>query len=149
MKATDLRVGMHVLLKWHGHNRFAITHLGQGHGNVHRVRQVDVQTGAPGSDSHEQACSSRDIEQTWEEFLRQRPDFFKQKAAAEVERASREALMEQVKEVADETATLLSALGFEARVVSEMSYGNLYIRIDNPTENQEMLRDLVAKKWGL
>lgn len=153
MKATDFQVGTHVIADWYGNNRYKVVHKGQGHGNVHKLRQVDQETGADLPNADEMRVSSRNIRQTWDQFIAQHPNFIANEKAKKQEAESRKTLMDEIKNVCEETAGLLNALGFEAKVTDAgYRYGTdapYVIVIMNPTENQEYLRKQVAEKWGI
>lgn len=151
MKASEFEVGTHVLLQYQGNTRWEILHKGTGHGNVHKVRAVDVETGLPKDNPQEHWVSSRQITEQWGSFIARNPTHIADMRAREIERVARNSLMESIEEICNETATLLCALGFEAKVVRS-GYGKpspFLIEIVNPTENQAYLRKLVAEKWEL
>lgn len=150
MKASEFDLGTDVRIQWGGLGRYRVTKKGQGHGYVHRVTQVDTENGTPMPGADERVITSRQIIQTWDQFLLGRPNFYKERQEKAAKEAAHAALKSVVEEAAGETAALLSALGFEARVVPSHGNEGMYIiQIENPTENQEFLREAVAKKWGM
>lgn len=164
MKATDLKVGEHYRVAY-GEWRSELISKGQGHGNVHTVRHLNPVTSQPLLDSEgnerTQACSSRDIIETTAAALMNSPQYLTNwqknhddRIARQQEHVDRETTMQFLRDVCEETAGLLTALGFEAKV-TEARYnpqGNDFpyiITIANPTEHQDLLRRMVAEKWGI
>ena len=155
MKATDFKQGQDVRLYWEHNKRFRVTHKGQGHGPVHIVVPVDPVTGELIPDNGEypnrpRQVNSRAIEETWDQFISRNPNWVQEQKQQEEEKEAAERFVEQIEGVVHETAALFEALGFETEV--QKTYGRVgqfEIRITNPTEHQEVLREMVARKWGV
>lgn len=160
MKATELKLNLDYYL---GGKRWRLTTKGQGHGWVHTLREVDMETGEFYQDKttgqyRERNASSRDIQETWADFLVRYPDHVKNQKEMERQREVRQEEMrlaaefsESLRQRVEESAILFNALGFETEVQQLPVYqgGGYVIQITNPMENQQFLRDLVAKKWGM
>lgn len=156
MKATDLVLGMEYRVQYLG-ARCKLVHIGKGHGDVHRVKVLFPDTGEDAG-KEEKHCSSRHIMESFPDLIARNPKFIDnvkaQRLKAEEEQEQQRLQQEfvsSVKAVCSETEMLLNALGFEAVLVQGIPYKGddlFYIRINNPTENQGLLRRLVAEKWG-
>lgn len=164
MRATELKVGEHYYVSYRS-VRNELLAVGQGHGDVHRMRELHPVTSEPMKDEagldKTFTASSRDIARTTKEHLLQHPNYIDNWLKAQEreqqnkqERDDRAATLQFLKDVCEETAGLLSALGFEAKV-TDARYdpkGATFpyqIVISNPTEHQDLLRRMIAEKWGV
>ena len=158
MRANELKVGEEYHVSYHGVRCKMLT-VGQGHGPVHTMQELDPVTGNAVPDKGPFKATSREILRTFKTLLVENPNYIdrvveqrKREVEQQAEREQQEAFLSMLRGVVDETANLMMALGFEASVHEGARYKGeypYYIRINNPTENQELLREMVAKKWGV